>query len=165
MPERIWIPSTIADEAKKHATRSEFQKSSVGAYSAARRLGILDDVCAHMKRNKIKRMNHWTEDRLIAEAKKYKTRKAFYENNVSAYARASQLGILDKVCSHMTYQKRPRGYWTKSRVKKIAKRYTNRKDFMKNHSGAYGAAQRDGYFHEIIDHMRKTSFEQMREAS
>lgn len=39
----------VAEEALKYETRSEFQKGSSGAYTAARSRGILDEVCAHMK--------------------------------------------------------------------------------------------------------------------
>tara|TARA_B110000093_G_scaffold116219_2_gene124527 strand:- start:4479 stop:4796 length:318 start_codon:yes stop_codon:yes gene_type:complete len=43
-----WTPETIATEARKYNARSEFSKGSIGAYSAAGRLGIRNDVCMHM---------------------------------------------------------------------------------------------------------------------
>lgn len=38
----------INEISKKYKTRSEFQKMDSSAYSAARKLGILDNVCSHM---------------------------------------------------------------------------------------------------------------------
>lgn len=44
-----WTYEMISEEAKKYETRWEFQKVNSGAYKAARKRGILDEVCAHMK--------------------------------------------------------------------------------------------------------------------
>jgi hypothetical protein len=41
-------PKAIAKEASKYKTRTGFYKGSGGAYAAARRAGIMDDVCQHM---------------------------------------------------------------------------------------------------------------------
>ena len=45
-----WTPETIAAEASKYRTRSEFNKGSGSAYVVAGKLGIRDEVCAHMVR-------------------------------------------------------------------------------------------------------------------
>ena len=44
-----WTEKTIALEAKKFKSRTEFAQSSGSAYKAASERGILDDVCDHMK--------------------------------------------------------------------------------------------------------------------
>lgn len=46
------------------------KKSNIVAYDNARKQGIIDDICAHMK---IKR-HIWTDETAILEAKKYKNR-------------------------------------------------------------------------------------------
>lgn len=47
-PNGYWNLLTIQKEAQKYSRRNEFRKGSGSAYCAARRLGILDDVCSHM---------------------------------------------------------------------------------------------------------------------
>lgn len=42
----------IREEALKYNTRTEFKNNS-GGYKAAKRRGILDDVCSHMKKRSI----------------------------------------------------------------------------------------------------------------
>ena len=43
-----WTPELVADEARKHSSRSLFQFMASGAHKRAIELGILDEVCAHM---------------------------------------------------------------------------------------------------------------------
>ena len=62
---RKWTAEIVKEEALKYSTRSEFKKESSGAHTAARRLGILDDVRAHMKRT-----TEWTELAIREEALK-----------------------------------------------------------------------------------------------
>ena len=45
-----WTPNEIAAEASNYSTRTDFQKGSGSAYRASGRMGIRDDVCAHMVR-------------------------------------------------------------------------------------------------------------------
>lgn len=47
-PWKKWDKNTIPSEALKYATKNEFQYGSSGAFSVARKLGILDEVCKHM---------------------------------------------------------------------------------------------------------------------
>ena len=47
-PRNFWTKDLIAAEAKKYLTRSMFQRNAGAAVAAARRLGILDQVCNHM---------------------------------------------------------------------------------------------------------------------
>lgn len=42
----------LAIIAKKYKTRSEFQEKDPSAYTTSRRLGLLDDVCSHMIKQK-----------------------------------------------------------------------------------------------------------------
>lgn len=45
-----WTLSKIKQHAKKFSRRSDFKRYDGGAYSAAKRLGIIDQVCSHMKK-------------------------------------------------------------------------------------------------------------------
>jgi hypothetical protein len=44
-----WTVTKIKQHAKKFWRRSDFKRYDAGAYSAAKRLGIIDQVCTHMK--------------------------------------------------------------------------------------------------------------------
>ncbi len=46
-----WTEDMLATEAMKYKTRSDMQKNSKGAWIAAWRRGILDDICSHMEYN------------------------------------------------------------------------------------------------------------------
>ena len=98
MAKRIkWTDEAIAAEAAKYTTRRAFEKGSQAAYQAARRRGILDQVCAGMTAQRVS----WTEELLFAEAAKYTTRKAFEKGSRAAYSAAQKRGILDQVCADM----------------------------------------------------------------
>jgi hypothetical protein len=45
----LWNEETCKIEALKYETRKDFNKKSKGAYLTAHKLGILDDICSHMK--------------------------------------------------------------------------------------------------------------------
>ena len=61
------------------------------------RLGILDEVCQHMEITVI----FWNKEKCIKEAKKYKTRNSFSQDNSKDYSYAIRENIIDEVCSHM----------------------------------------------------------------
>lgn len=132
-----WTKSKVKKEAKKYKTRSLFKNGSPSAYVTARRYGILDEACAHMKRPKIKQKNYWTENRIIAEAKKYKTRIEFQEKCSSAYSAAGKLKIRDKVCAHMV-----QNLWTREKILKEVKKYKTYTDFQNKSASAYHAARK-----------------------
>jgi predicted GIY-YIG superfamily endonuclease len=46
---RVHTHKTLSITARKFKSRSEFEKKAAGAYCAARKLGILDEVCKHMR--------------------------------------------------------------------------------------------------------------------
>lgn len=56
-PRLKWTVEAIKEEALKHETRIVFSDEAPGAYQAARRLGILNDVCKHMPRTEQSLMN------------------------------------------------------------------------------------------------------------
>lgn len=138
----------IHQEALKYNTRYEFCKSSGGAYPAARKLGILDDVCNHMT-IMLHNWDEWNESLIRQEALKHKTRYEFSQsqNNGGAYAVARKLGILDDVCSHMKGDK-----WDEKKIYQEALKYDTKSEF-RNNSGAYSAAHHRGILDDICSHM------------
>lgn len=91
-----WSNKMLKMEALKYDTRNDFVIGSNGAYYAAIRRGILDDICNHMIYKHVK----WSDEMLRKEALKYNTRGSFQKGS-KAYQAALRRGLLDDICSHM----------------------------------------------------------------
>lgn len=145
-----WTKETLQQEALKYSSRKEFTKGSSGAVHAARRLGILDDICTHMRFRVRKKL--WTQKTLKEEALKYSTRKEFETSNRGAYHSAWEQNLLDKVCLHMDTK-----IWTKARICEVAYKYTKLKDFRLEQESAYSAARTKGYFEDCCAHLSRST--------
>lgn len=91
-----WTTERCAEEALKYTTRRDFQKSSPGAYKAAKKNGLLDNICVHMKRTS-KPAGYWTEARCVREAKRYQSISDFRKNCPSAFIIAWRNGWIDEI--------------------------------------------------------------------
>ena len=80
-------------------TRNEFKTKYPGVYTYLHRNEKLDMLYPllegpqHIK---------WNENLCRKEALKYETRTQWSEHSESSYRAAHRLGIMDKICSHMT---------------------------------------------------------------
>jgi hypothetical protein len=155
-PNGYWTFERIQKEALKYKTRKEFYKNNRGAYKAALRQNVLDEVCSHMpkyverKGEKSSRYK-WTDSMLQKEALKYKTRKEFRKNSPAACLVAGRRGILDQICSHMKYI---RTYWTDEMLMEVALKYNEKTEFARKESAAYSTAYRRGILNKICAHMK-----------
>jgi len=153
-PRFKWNEEKILTEALKYHIKSNFIKHAYGAYKAAKKFGILQKVCSHMKIQNFNGENNpnfrWSLEKLQEEANKYNSKKDFLNANPAAYSAADKRGILNKICEHMT-----EGYnsWNYKKINEVAKKYIFRSDFEKNDLGAYKAAFRMGIMDEICVHM------------
>jgi hypothetical protein len=148
-----WTLERLKAEAAKYQTRMEFNERASGAYSAARKRKLIDEVCAHMT-SAFKPRGYWdNKERVLAAAKKFETRAKFTKGNGSAYYAAIRNGWLDQACAHMRQGKTPNGTWTKQRVMQEARRFTTRRDFQRLGGGAYHAAHRKGWLDEACAHI------------
>jgi len=50
----VWTNEKLGAEAMKYETRQAFRNGSMGAYSRACHVGIMDEICGHMKNTRIK---------------------------------------------------------------------------------------------------------------
>jgi superfamily II DNA/RNA helicase len=93
-----WDEISIRKEAMKYNSKNEFaNKAGKGPVTAAKRLGIYEDVCKHMKNYFIDWTTKENQKLLINEAKKYKGRFEFANNNRKAFAAAKRYGLIDKL--------------------------------------------------------------------
>lgn len=151
-----WTLDKVTSEARKYSSRLEFQIAAPGAYAAAKRNKWLDKVCYHMPKRQRER-GYWTKDKVQKLLDKCSTRVEFQKKYHAAYRAAQRHGWLDSLMESIPMQIKPRGYWTKDRLKKIAENFTDRSKFAEEHPGLYAITYREGWVEEIFSHMiRKT---------
>lgn len=92
----------------------------------------------------------WTDESLMAEARKYNTLGDFLKGSPSAYMTAKRRDIFEKVTAHMFSA---RFVWTPAMVAHEAKKYKTRGEFVENARSAYSAAVRMGILEDVTSHM------------
>jgi hypothetical protein len=101
-----WSREKIKEVALLCDSKGEFQTKFPGAYNAARKSGILDEVCSHIVRySNPSGSSHsgfkWPREKIEAEASKYTNRTQFQYKSGGAYKAALRGNLLDEVCKHM----------------------------------------------------------------
>ena len=142
-----WNKETCYEEAKKYSTRSEFQKSSSGAYKVARKNKWLDDYDWFIE--VYKPMGYWNKETCYEEAKKYSTRSEFQQGCGRAYTVACKNKWLD----NYDWFNRPVVYnkkWTYETCYEEAKKYSTRNEFKKGCGSAYNVACKNGWMDELF---------------
>lgn len=97
-----------------------------------------------------KKYTKWTEESLIAEAKKYNTIGDFLKGSPSAYMTSKRRDLFEKVTAHMYSG---RFTWTPKMVANEAKKYKTRSAFFKGSRSAYSAAVRMEILEDVTAHM------------
>jgi len=151
-PANYWTETKLIEEASSYKHRIDFKKGSTGAYAAAKRMKILDVVCAHMTKPKSS-CKKWFKDNVAVEAKKYKSRSEFRTNANGAYSAARIDGYLECVCQHMVKPIKISAFSTIESAKNEASKYKTRTEFYKGSSGAYDIARKNGWLDSICEHM------------
>lgn len=130
-------------------TRTKFAKKlpKLYRYLVTNDRTLLDEIMPPLRRT-------WTLVELLVDAKKYKTRRSWSENSLSAYQFARKHGYYVKCTSHMRRLVR-RDYWTIDILKKTAKKYKTRNEFKNKHYNAYSSAVRQKKLDVICKHMPK----------
>jgi len=163
-PWGYWTKDKVRHEAKKYQFLKDFREKALGAYSAAVENDWFDDVCFHLRRLRQKQalpVGYWTERRIRREAKKYRSRTAFKKGALSAYNSSVSKGLIKKIFPDKEIQN-PQGHWTFSRVRREAKKYRKRSEFLYGTGSAYKAALRNGWLDEVCSHMtQRNSYEEL----
>lgn len=146
-----WTRDQLLVEALKFSHRGDFFKNNNKAYKAAKRQGVLDEVCSHM----ISLRKKYSNEEILLEALKYKTRKEWKQNHSSTYRAAGYKKLLNIACAHMTLLV-DHGKWDKEKVFLEAQKYFNVNTWKKENYGSYRAAQRLDILKEASIHMKRT---------
>ena len=145
-PDGFWDKETLAKDALKYETRTEWSVKSVSAYHAALRRFTIDEFCNHMPK-----VNSWDKEALAKDALKYETRVEWQVKSASAYGTASRRFALDEFCRHMPKV----NSWDKETLAKDALKYETRKEWQVKSAGAYSAASSRFTIDEFCNHMPK----------
>lgn len=94
----------------------------------------------------------WTKELCLAEAKKYKTKKEWRENNTSSLHRAYVEGWVNECCKHM---QKIYKYYTFSDCLKIACKFNTRWEWSVKHAASYMKAYRSKWLDKCCHHMQQ----------
>jgi len=98
----------------------------------------------------IKRSNgFWTKDRILAEARKYKSTAEWNKVDPSSYSAAKRLKIVPASMGRALVH----GRWTKANIAKVAKECKTRGEFKSTHPSAYSIAIDKGWLDDVCKHM------------
>lgn len=138
-----WTIEKVLAESKQFKSFNEFRKKLAGAYKAAVRFGIAEDI-----RDDLGEVNRkWDAESIADEALKYDTLSDFIKSG-SPYVISKRLGIFKEVTSHM---ERGKNQWTPEDALAIASHYSNPTDLMEANSACYYYLRSKGILHESLN--------------
>lgn len=97
----IWTEETILKNILKYNSYKEWATSETGAYAAALDLNIIEKIDKILPRTPGSFLI-WTEEKVLIEAKRWKSRSEFIKYASGAYEAAKKYGIYDQATAHMT---------------------------------------------------------------
>lgn len=145
VPDGYWNELTLADEASKYSSRSEFGDKNQVAYNKARELGILDDLFPEIK--KPGRESIYTLEKAIELAKEFTgMRSEFSRKYAKAYWLLKANGIFDKYFP----EERRRGKEPDESIIDRAKKYNRISDVMKSEPNLYAKLRSRGLLDTVF---------------
>lgn len=91
----VWTKEAIVADALKYTLLKDWANCGNAAYQIACKNGLAKEVTAHMARSH-KPSRYWTKERVIEDAKKYKSKMEWFKASQSAWATAQRNGWLDE---------------------------------------------------------------------
>ena len=107
-------------------------------------------------RSKRKPTGKWSDKtKVLAKARKYKTKQEWRTKALKSYEAAKILGYLEEACAHMKQERKPTkvpaGYWdVKENVLNDAKMYHDKRDWRIKSGTAYQKASNNGWLNDIV---------------
>jgi len=117
----------------------------------------MNKVITKIKQVKTKKKKYfWTKENCRKVALKYSSRGEFSKNNRTCYSISARNKWLDDICSHMTFIKKPSGYWTFERCKEAALTCKSPKEFYEKFRTAQEISRQNNWLYDIREHMVPT---------
>lgn len=152
-----WTYERCKEEVSKMVYLNELQGTSV--INVLRKNGWFDELTSHLIRVQ---SAPYTEEEVLREALKYKTRNKFRVNSPGQYSAAKRLGIMDKAVKHMGKSNSEKQY-TKKEILESASKWKNQRDWIKNEPSIFRSAKSytkpnkskedNEFWEECISHM------------
>jgi len=153
-PNGYWSKERVISSAAKHSSRSEWRRGNRGAYAAALAKGWIEEATKHMPKHagNSDKLPHgyWTEERILENARKFKSVLEWRYSPKNSYRYALERGLLEAATAHMEIKSKPPGYWTEDTALEDAKKYSSKKEWRLSNSGGYRVAQRRGWLDGIL---------------
>lgn len=141
----------VIEESKKYSTRTEFKRKSNNAYDAARLLGLLDSMTWLDRKDGKLKCGYWKiKKNMMNEARKYKTKEEFKNNNLTAFLAAYRYGYIEDMPWLVTKKQHKKGYWTYDNIAIEALKYSTKTEFFKGNQTAYKAALKLGVIDDFF---------------
>ena len=140
--QRFLTDKQIFEIAAQFSRRGDWRKADFSTYCIAKKRGIFEACCAHMKKRS-------AED-IKKEAMKYGSRNEWYKKDKVTYSAAQKMGILKECCNHMEIIRRR---LSNDEIMAIAKQFNNRKEWCSVDHASYGTASNRGLLEVCCEHM------------
>lgn len=147
-PNGYWTRETILEEAKKYSSLNEFTRKANGAYCAASKLGILDEIREILPFH-FQASGYWTYERCFSESKKYKTKIEFHDGSSGAYVASVRNGWIDDFGLISTRSKNYGRTYTFDELNEISKKCYNKAELKKTYHHAYKFAKKIGALDDL----------------
>ena len=149
-----WNFDNIFELSSQCKTKSEFYSKHRAAYKAAKKLGIFEQITAHMPKNLrigvTPTNKKWTDLEVRKEFSKFNNLQDLRKNSPAAYAAAKKLGIFKEVSAYMNVRINKYSF---EDCEKEAAKHNTKVDFKNAAPSIYKAARKMGILKDICDHM------------
>lgn len=95
-----WTKQLCIEEAKKYTKKSEWRANSLNSYQTACRNRWINECGAHMEDGRKGMPRKWTKEKILAEAKKYATKKEWIINGNASYQACIRHKMMKEVGAH-----------------------------------------------------------------
>lgn len=95
-----WTKETVMADARKYSKTTDWNNCGNAASQVARKKGWYEEATQHMTRSQ-RPKGYWTKERVLEDAKKYKSKKEWFTKSQSGYATAQAKGWLNEATQHM----------------------------------------------------------------
>lgn len=100
MNKKYWTKEKCQEESLKYYEKIDFLINNASVYVISYKNGWLNEICSHMKVNRIPK-SYWTKENSHMVSLKCKNRVEFRNLYWSAYTVSKENNWLDEICSHM----------------------------------------------------------------
>ena len=94
-----WTKQRVIESASKFTTQAEWRTNEPSALAVASKKGWIEEATKHMtaSRPNQRALGYWTKERVLEDAKQYKTKGEWMKNSRGAYSKAYRNGWLDEI--------------------------------------------------------------------